>query len=175
MPSHPPVYSFELSGEEKFPPLESLSLDGYRMTDKERVHWRDKLDWSNLRFLSLGPQKHTDLLNYFTGHANALRSLTVQMWAGEGRDHCPELERFVRSFNTLEQLTIKGHFASIKTLSNHPRLKQLCLHTIELPRDGGATRPTFNLDDLVELDANCPQLGVLEIDVDRRTEVVSTA
>ena len=175
MPYHPQTYSFEFGGEEKFPPLESLSLDGYHMTGSEWMHWRDKLEWTNLRSLSLGPQIHTDLLDSFTGHANALRSLTVQAWAGEGPDHCPELERFVGSFSTLEELTIKGHFVSVESLSNHPRLQQLCVHTIELPRDNDANRPVFSVNDLAQLDASCPNLRVLEIDADRRTELVSPA
>ncbi|OIW33160.1 hypothetical protein CONLIGDRAFT_666507 [Coniochaeta ligniaria NRRL 30616] len=165
-PHHRGVYSFQLTGEETFPPLESLSLDGYFIELEEWTHWRNKIDWSNLKSLRLGPQPNTDLVKRFTGHAKFLRNLTVQTWAGEGRDSCPRLESFLMSFDTLEQLVVRGHFLSIQALSNHPRLKHLCLHTVELKRNG-APRPILDVADLSTLDANCPDLETLEIDISR--------
>jgi hypothetical protein len=106
------------------------------------------------------------LLKRFTGHAIALRSLTVKTWAGEGKDTCPELEDFVMSFHTREKLTVRGHFLSTRALCNHPGLKQLCLYSIELPRDG-AGRPTLDVADLIQLDAKCPDLEELDIDIYR--------
>ncbi|KAL2015122.1 hypothetical protein VTK56DRAFT_6296 [Thermocarpiscus australiensis] len=168
IPLHiPRYYWFKFTGHETFPSkLESLSLDGYRMVPDEWIHWREKLNWSNLTSLSLGPQRSTELLELFRGHTTAVRSLTVETWAGEGDDHYPQLEEFLLSFGSLEQLTVRGHFVSNRALGHHPRLKRLCLHAIEVQR-GGAPRPTLSVDDLRELDANCPDLEVLEIDIDR--------
>ncbi|KAK4235729.1 hypothetical protein C8A03DRAFT_46167 [Achaetomium macrosporum] len=154
---------FTLTGHETFPSkLESLSLDGYCMVPEEWAHWRDKLNWSNLTSLSLGPQRNTDLLELFRGHATALCSLTVERWAGEADDHCPQLDEFLLSFDCLEHLTIKGHFVSNGALAHHPRLKRLCLHAMEVRRSG-APRPTLGVDDLRELDVNCPYLEDLEL------------
>jgi hypothetical protein len=193
IPHHPRVYSFQFIGEETFPPLESLSLDGYYMRDldgyymrdyedseddfvtvkdlHEWDYWRDNLDWANLKSLSLGPQPNTDLLKRFTGYAKALRSLTVQTWAEipeKRKDISPALQKFLKSFDTLEELTVRGHFVSNRALGRHPKLKRLCLHSIELPRDG-ARRPTLGVADLNGLDAGCPDLEELEVDIYRDT------
>lgn len=177
IPHHPRVYSFQCTGEETFPPLESLSFN-YIMGPEEWPHWRDKLDWSNLRSLSLGPKLDRNVLESLTGCVNALQSLTVETWApgileGEdgdleldGEDTSPELERFLMGFDTLEQLTVRGISVSNFALTKHSGLKQLCLHAIELPRNG-ARRPTLDVADLNELDANCPDLEMLELDIYR--------
>lgn len=165
-PRHPLIHTFQLNGEEKFPPLVSLSLDGYQMQSSQWVHWRDKLDWHILTSLSLGPTLNPGMLEVLTGVATHLRALKVETWAREGRDDCPELEDFLRSFDTLEQLTVRGHFASKRALCNHAGLRRLCLHSVELPRDG-ARRPVLDVAGLKELDAKCPDLETLEIDIYR--------
>ncbi|KAH8909408.1 hypothetical protein BR93DRAFT_965517 [Coniochaeta sp. PMI_546] len=166
VPHNPRIDTFQLTGEETFPPLESLSLDGYRIEDEQWAHWRDKINWSDLTSLSLGPEPNTDLLKRFQGLAKCLRSFKVQTWAGEGKDICPELEAFIMSFDSLEQLEVRGHFLSVRALSHHTRLRQLCLHTMELPREG-ARRPTLDSAGLSELDAHCLDLETLEIDIYR--------
>lgn len=172
MPNHPQFYTFQLTGTEILPPLEHLSLDGYPMKPEEWLFWRDNLDWSCLKSLSLGPQPIADLLQYFTGYATNLTSFTIQAYAREAKDHCPALEAFLLSFNTLTRLTVKGRFASSRALSNHSQLRHLCLHTIEIPRDG-AHRPTLDVASLNELDVNCPDLETLELDIYRDDEWVS--
>ncbi|KAK4110326.1 hypothetical protein N656DRAFT_830942 [Canariomyces notabilis] len=158
-----------------FPPLESLSLSGYDMdTEQEWPHWRDGLDWSQVKTLTLGPNPRwaggptmADLLRQFKAHATALRSLTVQTWAAEGHETCHPLESFLASFDTLEELTVKRHFVPVQKLARHERLKRLCLHCIEVPRPDGAGRPTFGVEELVLLDKSCPELEELEIDISR--------
>jgi hypothetical protein len=196
IPHHPRIFTFELTGEETFPPLESLSLRDFKIE-----HWRGIFDWSGLRTFSLGPQRITTVLQLLKGHANALRSLTVRAWAGEAEEYeeleedygeeesdgeeeeydtyrqyrrfCSNLEDYLLSFDTLEQLTVKGHFVSNAALGHHPRLKHLCLHNMELPLYK-AHRPTLDVASLGELDANCPDLETLEIDIQRSNEWVST-
>lgn len=180
---HPQVYNFELSREEIFPPLESLSLDGYSMRREEAKRWRDGLDWEKLTALRLGPnpirygrnwtqRPSTYLLKFFTGHAKALRNLKIEAWAGEGDDDCPVLEEFLMSFDTLEEISVRGHFVSSRALGHHPRLKRLALHTIELQREG-ARRPTLDAADLSFLDESCLDLETMEIDIHRDEAWVS--
>ncbi|KPM35888.1 hypothetical protein AK830_g10676 [Neonectria ditissima] len=187
-PFHRRVFGFQFTGEEIFPPLESLLFSSHMGLD-EWPHWRDRFDWSNLRSLSLGPQLDTEFLELLTGHAKTLRSLTAETWAGESdmvheeddditdeemnagradRDMCPQLEGFLMSFDTLERLTIRGVSVPILSLTMHSGLKELCYHLIELPR-GGARRPTLSVVDLEELDASCPDLELIEIDIDRQS------
>ncbi|KAK0625013.1 hypothetical protein B0T17DRAFT_617160 [Bombardia bombarda] len=122
---HPQVYSFRLVGDETFPPLESLSLDGYRMGSDYRApeewpHWRDRLDWSRLRALGLGPQPmHANILEYVAGYATALRSLTVQTYAEEGEDLYPQLEAFLLSFGSLEELNHFANFGGLGRADHH--------------------------------------------------------
>jgi hypothetical protein len=166
---HPLLRSFRLTGEETFPPLESLSLDGYNMESDEWDHWRDGLDWSKLSSMSFGPETCDPILQYLTlsrVHVGSLRTLSVQSWAEEDMTSYPELEAFLMSFENLEQLTVKGHYLANHAMYNHPGLKKLCLHAIELPREGSG-RPTLGAADLSELDIRCPKLEELEIDIHR--------
>lgn len=170
------TFQFAQSGNEVvFPPLESLSFSGYDMdADEEWPHWRDGMDWSQLKRLNLGPDPRyaggptmAHLLRQFKGYANTLRSLTVQTWADEGHETCHPLESFLESFDTLEVLTVKRHFVPVEKLVRHERLKKLCLHCIELQRPEGTVRPTLDVVDLDMLDASCPELEHLEIDISR--------
>jgi len=185
VPRHPMVKSFELSGKETFPPLQYLSLDGYPMEHGEWMRWREGLNWSNLASLSLGPRPDLDrmtrsgsnahaeslqLLKRLTSsgvHAKSLRRFELRNWAGEGRESCSVLKRFLASFETLEQLTVKGHFVPVRAVCNHTGLRRLCLHAIELPRGAAVARPTLGVAELSELDARCPHLEELELDIHR--------
>src|SRR5436190_18445619 len=53
--------NFQLSGQEKFPPLEQLRLDGYFMRAPEWVLWRDRMDWRKLTSLTLERQAIANL------------------------------------------------------------------------------------------------------------------
>ncbi|KAM7219395.1 hypothetical protein V8F06_005129 [Rhypophila decipiens] len=168
------TFQFASSNAATFPPLEFLSLSGYDMSDEEWPHWRDGLDWSRLKSLDLGPHPvrsrgpaMADLLGRFEGHATALRTLTVETWAAEGKETCPPLLNFLESFDTLEELTVKGHFVPVQNLARHRKLKRLCLHCIEVQRPEGSCRPTYGVADLALLDEICPGLETLEIDISR--------
>jgi hypothetical protein len=111
-------------------------------------------------------------LELIKGHITSLRSLTDQVFSDEGGDECSLLEDFLRSFNTLVSLTVKGHFLTSGAFSHHPNLKHFCLHTIESPLPD-VSRKTLGGAGLYDLDINCPQLESLELDVDRDGEWVS--
>lgn len=169
----PQIHSFELTGRETFPPLKELSLNGYQPSIEESVHWRNRFPWSGLVSLKLGPQRNVDFLELANSHVISLRNLTVETYYDQSEDDCLPLEGFLRSFNTLESLTVKGHFLSSGAFSNHTGLKHFCLHTIESPRSD-ETRLTLGGIGLYDLDINCPQLESLELDVQRDGEWVST-
>ncbi|KAK0640761.1 hypothetical protein B0T16DRAFT_201959 [Cercophora newfieldiana] len=174
---HPRVKTFQFDSDEDvtFPPLESLSLSGYDMDmDDEWPHWRDGLDWSRLKSLTLGPDpRHAGgptmahLLLQFKRHATALRSLTVQTWASEGHETCHPLNGFLKSFDTLEELTVRRHFVPVEKMAGHSKMKRLCLHCMEVERPEGASRPTLSVDDLAVLDKSFPELETLEMDIAR--------
>lgn len=46
--------TFNLKGEERFPPLEELALNGYEMKDKEVAHWQRNVQWDKLSSLTVG-------------------------------------------------------------------------------------------------------------------------
>ncbi|KAM7201154.1 hypothetical protein V8F33_003566 [Rhypophila sp. PSN 637] len=168
------TFQFASSNAVTFPPLEFLSLSGYDMSNEEWPHWRDGLDWSRLKNLDLGPDPvrsrgpaMADLLGRFEGHATALRTLTVETWAAEGAETCPPLLSFLESFDTLEELTVKGHFIPVQNLARHRKLRRLRLHCIEVRRPEGSRRPTYGVADLALLDETCPGLETLEIDISR--------
>jgi len=173
---HRQTYNFEFTSDDDtpFPPLESLSIEGYEIEpDNEWPHWRDRLDWARLETLSLGPDPRSrggtmcaGILGLAKGHATALRSLTVKEWASE-REKCLPLEDFLMSFDTLEELTIKQPSVPVSALISHSKLKRLCLHCIEVRRPEGTHRPTLDAADLNLLDASCPDLETLEIDIAR--------
>ncbi|KAK4444469.1 hypothetical protein QBC34DRAFT_334845 [Podospora aff. communis PSN243] len=162
------------NGNVTFPPLESISLNGYAMGDNEWPHWRDGMQWNRLKSLSLGPNpsrsrgpSSVSLLEKFRGYATALRSLTVLCWAAEGEEKSAVLNSFLASFDTLEELVVKRHFVPAQSLVGHTNLKRLLLHCIETWRPEGEFRPTLDATDLALLDASCPGLEELEIDISR--------
>lgn len=167
---HPPVRNFRLTGDETWPPLESLSLNGYCPTPEEWIHWQHGINWTKLTSLTIGPQgdepsrDFLECLRRSRLHAGSLRSLIVQTYETDSK---PLVGDFIMSFDSLEQLVVKGQFVPCRAVCNHPRLKRLCLHDLELPRPGRAPRPTPNIADLSELDRRCPDLEELEIDIYR--------
>ncbi|KAI0188000.1 hypothetical protein EV127DRAFT_368631 [Xylaria flabelliformis] len=169
------VYSFEFSGDETFPPLEELSLSGYpfsgyRLGEAECENWQKKFQWSNLRSLTLGPRYTANFLNLAAGHAKSLRELKVQLYTDADREtNCPPLEDFLKTFTSLESLTVKGYQLPIDPIANHPGLKNLCLHSFE-PEYGDNTRPTLSVEQLQELDRSCALLETLELDLYRDGE-----
>ncbi|KAI8943930.1 hypothetical protein F4801DRAFT_323256 [Xylaria longipes] len=164
------VHSFQFSGDENFPPLEELSLSGYRLSEAEWEHWQKKFPWSKLRSLTLGPRYTADFLKLAAGYAKSLRNLTVQVYTDADRKiDCPPLKRFLGTFTSLESLTVKGYHLPVGSIGNHPGLKHLCLHSFEPIRED-ITRPTLGVEQLQELDKNCAHLETLELDLYRDGE-----
>jgi hypothetical protein len=173
MPRFERVYSFRFSGDETFPPLEELSLSGYRLSEAEWEHWQKRLQWSKLRSLTLGPRYMAGFLKLAAGYAKSLRNLEVQVYDdADQKTDCPPLEHFLRTFTSLESLTVKGYHLPIGPITNHPGLRHLCLHSFE-PVSGEIMRPTFGVEQLQELDKSCAHLETLELDLYRDGEWVS--
>ncbi|KAI0548513.1 hypothetical protein F4679DRAFT_550744 [Xylaria curta] len=170
MPRFERVYSFRLSGDETFPPLEELSLSGYRVDEAECEQWQKNFQWSKLRSLTLGPRYTADFLKLAAGHARSLRELTVKLYTDADRKTgCPPLEQFLNTFTSLESLTVKGYHLPIEPIANHPGLKHLCLHSFEVVY-GDTTRPTLSIEQLQRLDRSCALLETLELDLYRDGE-----
>ncbi|KAI0419852.1 hypothetical protein F5X98DRAFT_372471 [Xylaria grammica] len=164
------IYSFQFSGDETFPPLEELSLSGYRPSEDEWEHWQRKFPWSTLRSLTLGPRYAADFLDLAVGYTTSLRNLTVEIYTDEDRkSHCPQLTKFLRTFGSLESLTVKGYTLPLEPIGQHPGLKHLCLHSFE-PARGDIQRPTLGVEQLRELDKSCAHLETLELDLYRDGE-----
>ncbi|KAI0186296.1 hypothetical protein EV127DRAFT_439460 [Xylaria flabelliformis] len=165
-PAEGTVFSFQFSSDGKpFPPLEDLSLNGYHLSQNEGGHWAEKMQWSKLRSLSLGPQNTTAFLQLAINHATFLRDLTVQVYPDDA-DGQPLLEEFLINHTSLESLTVKGHYVSSRVVGFHTGLKHLCLHSFE-PAEKSQTRPVFCSVQLQELNTSCPYLETLEIDLHR--------
>ncbi|KAI0544973.1 hypothetical protein F4679DRAFT_494229 [Xylaria curta] len=166
IPAWGTVFSFQLSSDGKpFPALEDLSLNGYHLSQNEGEHWVEKVEWSKLRSLSLGPLNTTAFLQVANNHATFLRDLTVQVYPDDA-DGQPLLEEFLIKNTSLESLTVKGYYVSPRVVGFHAGLKHLCLHSFE-PEEKSQTRPVFCLVQLQELNTSCPYLETLEIDLHR--------
>ncbi|KAI1304808.1 hypothetical protein F5Y03DRAFT_168858 [Xylaria venustula] len=170
IPLYKNLYTFQLSGDETFPPLEKLSLDGYLPDKGEWEYWHNDFQWSKLRSLTLGPQRSSDFLNIAAGYATSLQELTIQIYSEGGRNHdCAPLEEFLNTFTSLETLTVKGYYVPLRLVQHHSGLKHLCLHLFE-PVYMDTPRPAFSVEQLQELDKSCPDLETLEIDLYRDGE-----
>lgn len=167
------VDAFQFSGDETFPPLEELSLSGYRLREDEWEHWQELLQWSKLRSLTLGPRWQADFLELAEGYATSLQNLTVEVYTdADERAVCPQLEEFLESFSSLESLTVKGYVVPLTPVSYHPGLKHLCLHSFTR---GSSEKPrhAYSVKKLQKLDNICPLLETLELDLNRDGEWVS--
>ncbi|KAI1755774.1 hypothetical protein F4782DRAFT_486940 [Xylaria castorea] len=164
------IHSFRFSGDETFPPLEELLLSGYRLSEDEWEHWRKRFQWSKLRSLTLGPRYTARFLKLAAGYAKSLRDLDVQVYTdADQKTTCPPLEYFLKTFTSLESLTVKGYHLPLEPITNHTGLKHLCLHSFE-PVRGDTLRPTLNVEQLQELDRSCAHLETLELDLYRDGE-----
>ncbi|KAJ2990608.1 hypothetical protein NUW58_g2862 [Xylaria curta] len=158
------------SGDETFPPLEELSLNGHSINKAEWVHWQKKVQWSKLRSLSLGPRYTASFLELAADYAKSLRELKVRVYTDADRKtSCPQLEHFLTTFTSLESLTVKGYYLPPGPIGNHPGLKDLCLHSFE-PTGGKTRRQTLSVEQLQELDKCCAHLETLELDLYRDGE-----
>ncbi|KAI0966906.1 hypothetical protein F4678DRAFT_262073 [Xylaria arbuscula] len=170
MPMYKNLDSFQFSGNETFPPLEKLSLDGYLPDKNEFEYWHNNFQWPKLRSLTLGPQHTSPFLRIATGYAKSLQEFTLQIYSEGGQNiHCAPLEEFLSSFTSLESLTVKGCYLPVWLVQQHTGLKRLCAHLFE-PVYNDTPRDTLSVEQLQELDKSCPDLETLEIDLYRDGE-----
>ncbi|KAI1323134.1 hypothetical protein F5Y16DRAFT_412811 [Xylariaceae sp. FL0255] len=165
-PTSGTLFSFQLfSDGRSFPPLEELSLNGYKLSHNEERQWIEKLQWPSSRSLSLGPQNTTTFLLFASDHPTSLRDLTVQVYSDDahGQD---VLEDYLVKRTSLESLIVKGYDISPSIVGLHAGVKHLCLHSFE-PVQRSQKRPAFGPTQLRELDASCPNLETLEILIER--------
>lgn len=158
-----------MTGEEEFPAIKNLSLNGYHISQGEWPHWRDRFCWESLSSLVIGPQPSftARLLQCFNGYATSLKHLKISVWTGE--DEAPDqesLEWFLYSFDSLESLEIINYVCPVEALANHPNLVHLCVHLAE-DWDSEEAVAWWNSADVDYLNENCPRLEVLEIDFER--------
>ncbi|RMJ21816.1 hypothetical protein PHISP_07317 [Aspergillus sp. HF37] len=161
-PSPTQIHNLELSDNETFPPLQNLSLSGYKIQSEEQV-WRDKFPWQELRSLSLGVQDNPGFLELATGRLQGLTEFKITSYGSPNATEVTELDNFVSSFHNLESLTAKGTVPSLNAVAHHPNLRHLCLHAIEKPHVQRKTLDAKQIDDLNRL---YPDLTSLEIDLD---------
>jgi hypothetical protein len=168
LPQYPVTTSFQFTGNEVFPPIEELSLDGYgnRMRDDEWAHWRDRFDWSKLRSLTLGPQDASGVLDRFAGYATALTSLEVRAYVGERSENRTGLEALLCAFGSLRTLKLEGYICSVEAVAQHKGLEELWLHEDE-SASAAKERRVLTADDLEYLDKECPRLKTLKVDIKR--------
>ncbi|KAI1287849.1 hypothetical protein F5Y03DRAFT_380258 [Xylaria venustula] len=174
MPRFGLVDAIRFSGNEIFPPLEELSLDGYRsgvrqdVIEPEWEQWRRRFQWPKLRSLTIGPQSMRGFLDLASGYATSLETLTVQVYDdADSSTSCPQLENFLTTFASLQSLTVKGYHLPLEPIRNHPDLTHLCLHMPEHIVTTDPPRPTLDVKQLEELDESFPRLETLEIDINR--------
>ncbi|RDW64392.1 uncharacterized protein DSM5745_09803 [Aspergillus mulundensis] len=173
VPWFPLIDSFRLTGTEVFPPLEELALNGYNMRKNEWPYWRDGLDWSRLKALTLGPQDSFGLLGRLAGYATSLKVLRVYCYEDEAEYKDRKgLSRFLRSFGTLRTLELRGYICAIGAIAHHRNLLSLCLHEDESSRAGYRNRRrVLTVEELDLLDKQCPDLRVLEVGIRRKDEL----
>ncbi|KAL4937051.1 hypothetical protein BDV06DRAFT_203772 [Aspergillus oleicola] len=170
IPQFENVTSFRFTGNEKFPPLEELKLDGYPIGDTEWLHWQQGLDWSKLTSLTIGPQSAFGILKHLAGYATSLKTLRVFRYPDEGwqnqstdRDALG-LEKLLRSFDGLETLEVKGVPVAVDVVGGHRRLKRLCLHEDESAYKN-VERKLLSAEEMGFLDKRCPDLRDLKVKV----------
>lgn len=163
--------TFDLKGEERFPPLQDLALNGYEMRDEEVVHWQRNVQWDKLSSLAVGPLPCWSVLPGFAGYATSLKTLKVFMYYGVigGKEARTGLESLLRSFDGLEVLDVKGFICSVSAVGQHRNLSTLCLHEDEPDHDDeDGTRTVLTPADILYLDEHCPKLTSLALDIQKK-------
>ncbi|KAK2813953.1 hypothetical protein FQN50_000354 [Emmonsiellopsis sp. PD_5] len=155
-----------------FPPLQELTLDDYRMRDKEWTYWEENFQWNALSRLTLNHDNGVFLHN-LGGLVQNLRNLELTCFPDETEDEYAEdqaLGKFLRSFSSLESIHLEGFAASAKSLTSHPNLLAVHMHIAE-PRsykeDEILNRPVFAVSDIQLLGRRCPKINDLSIDIAR--------
>ncbi|KAJ5091351.1 hypothetical protein NUU61_006221 [Penicillium alfredii] len=158
-----------LIGNQSFPPIRDLTLNGWQIYDAELFLWRDRFPWTLLTSLSLGPEPTHQVLRIMAGYPRTLKQLKVEAYAGEGESACLALAEFLSPLSQVESLLsleLRNYFCDMWPIVQHSKLVNLCVHNTE-PWTPGEARRVLSVEDLVLLDEHCPNLETLDLDIDR--------
>lgn len=160
--------NFQLSGHEKFPPLEHLMLVDYSICTPERALWRDKMDWQRLTSLTLKGQAIGNLA-LMRGLVKNLKVLRLHGWSWVNGDR--RVTEFIHSFKGLEEIELDGFYVSAYTLGMHPDLKSLSVRTpgYRVANHWG----TFYAGEIRELHTRCTRIRYLDLEIYGSIEQVS--
>ncbi|CAL5870905.1 uncharacterized protein PFLUO_LOCUS5146 [Penicillium psychrofluorescens] len=100
------------------------------------------------------------------GHARFLQSFTYLSACSHSQ---ARLSQFLASFNTLKSLEVSKTFCFIKDVALHTELTTLSLHVNEWSRFH-QSKATLSCEDLEFLDAQCPHLEILALDINPDNE-----
>ncbi|KAJ5090532.1 hypothetical protein N7532_009216 [Penicillium argentinense] len=173
-PAPPPqqLTRIELTGQEIFPPLQHLALNGHSIHPDEWSNWRTQFPWSSLTSLEIGPQPHyvEDFLGQLSGVTSQLSSLEkfkISVWAGQEEEVAEDrLKRFLLSIDSLQTLEITNYDCTVETVAAHKKLRHLVVRLSE-NWDSQESYDPLSSSELFHLDRNCPQLETLEIYFER--------
>lgn len=193
-------YTFDFQEGHRFPPLESLILNGYHFHDRRRclrdfsgtnaalldaLHargkvagleaWYNAMDWTQLRHLGLHDPEPEFLLRFY-GCLPGLRSFQfIRDPETKFKEQLREaVIHFVSGLHKLEDLRLSGVGGQIpfETIIQHgSTLRALEIHEIE-SSEPEVQRQILTPDQLVILNENCPLLSNLSVDLYRDVQLV---
>ncbi|KAJ5101853.1 hypothetical protein NUU61_004075 [Penicillium alfredii] len=132
---------------------------------------RDRFPWSILSSLSIGPQSEhaCRTLDHMAGFARSLKTLKLEVFYEKRNQNCESPKRFLLSFDTLVYLELQNYPCPVQAIAQHTQLVRLCLHSTE-SWNPQAQRNVLSKEDLEHLDAHCPHLEYLELDIERQND-----
>lgn len=153
-----------------FPFLEHLDLYQYYIGTQMWHGWEDHFNWSSLSSLEIGQGLFApENLNVMTGRLSNLKRFKITGNNVQNEELCQSLENFLVAFDTLVDLELLNCFVPIHVITQHTRLANLCVHIFDT-WNFLDSRTVFESEDLISLDALCPQLENLQLDIERDTE-----
>ena len=155
----------------RFPPLRELELHGYSVSSAEWDMWRRGMDWQRLISLTLGMHSVGNFLTNMQDVTLNLQVLKIHTYAGEGHSWYTNVERALRSFDTLKELVLDGFVVSVEAIAQHSRLASLHMHMAEIPI-AREQRATLSVEQLEYLNRKCPHIENLRLDLNRDGEWV---
>ncbi len=190
-------YTFDFQEGHRFPPLESLILNGYQFydwrrrlrdfsgTDAELLDargkvagleaWYNAMDWTQLKHLGLHEPEPEFLLRFY-GCLPGLRSFQISRNPFiEFKEQLREaVIYFISGLHKLEDLRLSGVGGQIplETIIQHgSTLRTLKIHEIE-SSEPEVQRQVLTLDQLEILNQSCPLLTNLSVDLYRDVQLV---
>ncbi|KAJ5620376.1 hypothetical protein N7510_004360 [Penicillium lagena] len=158
----------EWASGDMLPPIQSLSINGGQIGGPNWARWEDTICWPSLSSVSIGPlSMHAcAALNRLNGQARFLQSFTYLCACSHSQ---ARLSQFLASFNTLKSLEVTKTFCFVKDVALHTQLTNLSLHVNEWSRFR-QDKATLSCEDLEYLDAQCPNLQKLALDINPDNE-----